>query len=107
MNSRSASSCNLALASRTNIAGLLRGSGPVGLAACAGFFELLGCCTVDVEDMVGLGCTGPMERKERAKSGSDASRLIASDLDVDACEVEACGGGCTEGPGLGVVVGVS
>jgi hypothetical protein len=44
--------------------------------------------------MVGLGCTGPMERNERAKSGSDASRLIASDL-----EPEACGCGRTVGPG--------
>ena len=73
----------------------MRGSGPADLATCAGLFELLRCWTVDVEDIVGFGCTGPIERKERAKSGSDASRLMASDL-----EAEACGVGRTVGPGL-------
>ena len=48
----------------------------------------------DVGDSVGFGCTGPIDRKERAKSGSDASRLIASDLDPD-----ASGCGLTVGPG--------
>ena len=32
---------------------------------------------VDVFEYVGLGCTGPRERRERAKSGSWASRLMA------------------------------
>lgn len=50
--------------------------------------------------MVGLGCTGPSERSERAKSGSDASRLMASDLELD-----ACGWGFTVGPGVLVGAG--
>lgn len=82
------------------IAGFVRGSGPAGLTACAGLFGLLGCGTADVEDMVGFGCTGPIERKERAKSGSDASTFISSDLDA-----EACGGGFTVGPWLGRLAG--
>jgi len=46
-----------------------------------------------VGDRVGLGCTGPIERKDCAKCGSDASRLIASFLDTLAL---ACG--LTVGP---------
>jgi hypothetical protein len=50
---------------------------------------------VEVEDIVGFGCTGPIERKDRAKSGSDASMFMSSDLDA-----EARGGGFTVGPWL-------
>ena len=75
------------------MAGLVRGLGLVALIFCAGLFGLLECATVEVLDTVGMGCTGPIERKVRAKSGSDASILISSDL-----EVEARGGGFTVGP---------
>jgi len=69
----------------------LRGSGPVR-AAARGLFGLL--AKEDVFDMVGLGWTAPRERSERAKSGSEASRLMASDL-----VPEADGCGFTVGPG--------
>ena len=42
---------------------------------------------------MGLGWTGPRERRERAKSGSEASRLMASER-----EEEAWGWGLTVGP---------
>lgn len=80
------------------IAGFLPGSGPTGLITWDG---LLGCGTVEVADMVGFGCTGPIERKDRVKSGSDASALISSDLDA-----ATRGGGFTVGPcSPGEVVG--
>lgn len=44
-------------------------------------------------ERVGLGWTGPRERSERAKSGSEASRLMASER-----EEEAWGWGLTVGP---------
>ena len=33
---------------------------------------------------MGLGWTGPRERRERAKSGSEASRLMASEREEEA-----------------------
>ena len=44
---------------------------------------------------MGLGWTGPRERRERAKSGSEASRLMASER-----EDEAWGWGLTVGPAV-------
>lgn len=66
------------------MAGLERGSGPTGCGDRVGLLGLLGCGKLDVGLIVGFGCTGPRERSDRAKSGSDASRLIASDLRPEA-----------------------
>jgi hypothetical protein len=44
-------------------------------------------------ERVGFGWTGPSERSERAKSGSEASRLMASEREAD-----ALGWGFTVGP---------
>ena len=41
-------------------------------------FDGTGWPKAEEGERVGLGCTGPRERRERAKSGSEASRLIAS-----------------------------
>lgn len=90
----SASSCNLALESNTAIAGFFLGSGPAGRDAWAALFGLPGCGNAEVGERVGLGWTGPIERNERAKSGSEASRLMASSRDA-----EALGCGLTVGPG--------
>lgn len=48
----------------------------------------------DVGDSVGLGWTGPRLRRDCAKSGSEASRLIAASL-----LPLALGAGLTVGPG--------
>jgi hypothetical protein len=53
----------------------------------------VGCPKTEEGERVGLGCTGPKERRERAKSGSEASRLMASER-----EAEAWGWGLTVGP---------
>jgi len=68
----------------------------------AGFFLGSGAATSVVLDgwpkaedgeRVGFGCTGPRERNERAKSGSEASRLMASER-----VAAARGWGFTVGP---------
>lgn len=70
------------------IAGFLRGSGALRRRP-------LSCDeNADVGERVGFGCTGPKERSDCAKSGSEASRLIASSRDP-----LAFGGGRTVGPG--------
>ena len=68
------------------MAGFLRGSGTTPE------FDV-GWPKADEGERVGLGWTGPRERRERAKSGSEASRLIASER-----EAEAWGWGLTVGP---------
>ena len=52
------------------------------------------CGKAELGERVGLGCTGPKERRERAKSGSAASMLMASSRVPLA---RACG--LTVGPG--------
>lgn len=51
-------------------------------------------------ERVGLGCTGPSERNDWAKSGSEASKLIASSR-----EPLAWGLGRTVGPGWDCAAG--
>ena len=72
------------------MAGFGRGLVPFGSEIVA---VLVWLEKVEVWERVGLGWTGPRERRDRAKSGSEASRWIYSDL-----EVEACGVDLTEGP---------
>ena len=68
----SAAACSLDRASRIASAGFVRGLGPRRVDA-------LSCCeNADEGDCVGFGWTGPMLRSESAKSGSDASRSIAT-----------------------------
>lgn len=57
-------------------------------------FGLPGFGKAEVGDKVGLGWTGPMERRDCAKSGSEASRLMASSR-----EPAARAWGFTVGPG--------
>lgn len=68
------------------MAGFFRGSGTTGDVE-------VGWPKEEEGERVGLGCTGPRERRERAKSGSEASRLIASER-----LEEARGWGWTVGP---------
>ena len=76
------------------IAGFVLGSGPDGRELWDGLFGLPGCGKAELGEKVGLGWTAPRERRERAKSGSEASRLMASSLVPEAW---ACGR--TVGPG--------
>ncbi|KAK1808321.1 hypothetical protein LTR12_017318 [Friedmanniomyces endolithicus] len=76
------------------IAGFVLGSGPDGREFGDGLFGLPGCGKAELGEKVGLGWTAPRERRERAKSGSEASRLMASSLVPEAW---ACGR--TVGPG--------
>lgn len=59
-------------------AGFLRGSGALRRIPA---LELFCDGKADVGERVGLGCTGPMLRKDCAKSGSEASRLMDSSRD--------------------------
>lgn len=54
---------------------------------------LFGWGKIEVWERVGFGCTAPSWRRERAKSGSEASRLMASSR-----VPLACGCGRTVGP---------
>jgi len=94
--STSALACSRARASSTAIAGFFLGSG------AAAPVELDGWPKAEEGERVGLGCTGPRERRERAKSGSEASRLMASErvpaargwgLTVGPAEWSGAGGG--------------
>jgi len=61
------------------MAGFLRGSGTTAPV------EFVGWPKAEEGERVGFGCTGPRERSERAKSGSEASRLMASERELAAC----------------------
>lgn len=80
MLSLSSASASRLRAARTVIAGFVRGSGAVcrvgreeeEAEAEDGFWG-----KAELGERVGFGCTGPSSRSERAKSGSEASRLMA------------------------------